>query len=262
MDWSSTTQYLLAFLCYMVRIFAIFRTMPIMGTTVIPQQALLSLIAVLLLPIFAAHINSIPSELSFTLDLALLLIKEVFIGIFLGFVFSLLFWTAQSVGYLIDNQRGASQAVGTDPLSGDQLSPYASLLFQSVAMLFFTSGAFLVLLDIIYESYRIWPVFSPTPQIISHEMLDFFIIKAGQYMSVVLSLAAPMLMMCFLTDFSLGIINRFAQQLNVFALSMPIKSAVVLFILFLYAQGMFSEFRLYVQDLGSTFAVLRGIGHE
>jgi type III secretion protein T len=38
----------------------------------------------------------------------------------------------------------------------------------------------------------------------------------------------------FLTDFLLGIINRFAQQLNVFFLAMGIKSVAALFLMVLY----------------------------
>jgi type III secretion protein T len=39
-------------------------------------------------------------------------------------------------------------------------------------------------------------------------------------------LAAPALVVMSLIDLSLGLINRFAQQLNVFSLTMPIKSWV------------------------------------
>ena len=47
-------------------------------------------------------------------------------------------------------------------------------------------------------------------------------------------LAAPMLIALFLSEFGLGLINRFAPQLNVFFLSMPIKSAVAVLILIFY----------------------------
>ncbi len=255
-------QILILFLCYVVRMVVLFRTLPIMGTNIIPQQALVALAAVLLLPVIYGFLEDAPQNLAFDMHLAFLLLKEVFIGLVLGLLFSLLFWVAQSVGYLVDNQRGASQAEGTDPFSGDRLTPFASLLFQSVTMLFFSSGIIFSLLAIIYESYRVWPVFAMVPQFLSLNMLAFLVTKAGEYMTLVVAFSGPILIVCFLSDFCLGIINRFAQQLNVFSLSMPIKSALVLFILFLYANGMFTEFHTYVHNMQAMFFDLRSISHE
>ena len=39
---------------------------------------------------------------------------------------------------------------------------------------------------------------------------------------------------CLFTDLSLGLINRFASQLNVYVLAMPIKSALSSFLLIFY----------------------------
>ncbi len=259
MELDLIAQPLLLFLCYVVRLVVMFRVMPVMGTNLIPQQSLVALAAILLLPIIYGLSDTTPSQIQLDLHLVFLLLKEVFLGMLLGLIFSLLFWIAQSVGFLIDNQRGASQAENNDPFSGDKLSPYASLIFQAVAMLFFSSGFFFTLLDIIYESYRVWPVFAFTPQLLSSEMLYFLIHKAGEYMGIVVSFAGPILIICFLSDFCLGIVNRFAQQLNVFSLSMPIKSALALFVLALYAQGMFTEINSYIIHIRQTFDALLGI---
>jgi type III secretion protein T len=53
-------------------------------------------------------------------------------------------------------------------------------------------------------------------------------------MRLIAILAAPMVICMFLVDFSLGLVNRFAPSLNVFFLSMPIKSALSLLVLVLY----------------------------
>ena len=47
-------------------------------------------------------------------------------------------------------QRGASMAEGADPLSGEQTSPLGSFFFQSAVYLFFSTGAFLALLGVVY----------------------------------------------------------------------------------------------------------------
>jgi type III secretion protein T len=55
-------------------------------------------------------------------------------------------------------------------------------------------------------------------------------------MALALLLASPMLIALFVTELGLGLVNRFAPQLNVFFLSMPIKSAVGLLVLISYMQ--------------------------
>jgi type III secretion protein T len=46
--------------------------------------------------------------------------------------------------------------------------------------------------------------------------------------------SAPIMLVCLLSDVCLGIINRISPQLNVFFLSMPIKSALGLLMIMLY----------------------------
>ena len=87
-----------------------------------------------------------------------ILVKETLIGMLLGYLSGMLFWTIQCAGFFIDNQRGASMAEGADPLSGEQTSPLGSFFFQSAVYLFFSTGAFLALLGVVYASYEIWPV--------------------------------------------------------------------------------------------------------
>ena len=51
---------------------------------------------------------------------------------------------------------------------------------------------------------------------------------------MMLLLSGPIVVACLLTDVSLGLINRFASQLNVYVLAMPIKSALASFLLIFY----------------------------
>ena len=48
------------------------------------------------------------------------------------------------------------------------------------------------------------------------------------------TLAAPVVIAMFLAEFSLAVISRFAPQIQVFVLAMPIKSIIAMFILVFY----------------------------
>jgi len=253
----SLAPYLLLFVLSMVRILTVFRTAPLLGGTIIPMQALSAFGMAMTLLIFPISLATSPEGITLSWMLMLIVVKEMFIGLIIGFLLGILFWAAESLGALIDNQRGASQAVGADPLSGGQMTPYASLLFQSVAMLFFQSGAFVSFLGILIESYAVWPVLSPLPALTGEALYTLMLRQADVVMRVAVTIGAPILALCFLTDFSLGLINRFAQQLNVFVLSMPIKSAVVLFVIIAYVSTMLSVFGEGIRDMDVMFKLLQ-----
>jgi type III secretion protein T len=59
-------------------------------------------------------------------------------------------------------------------------------------------------------------------------------------MVLALLLAAPMLLAMFFAELGLALISRFAPQLQVFFLAMPIKSALGLFVMIVYAGTLFN----------------------
>ncbi len=248
---------LMLFLLCMVRPLAAFRTAPLLGASIIPPQTLTAIgmaLSFLIYPIAAA---TAPAEVRVSWLLLLVVVKELLIGLVIGFLLGVLFWAAESLGALIDNQRGASMAVGSDPLSGGQMTPYASLFFQSVAMLFFQSGAFVSFIGMLLESFAVWPLFSPVPGLTGQGLYNLMLMQADLVLRLAVTLGAPVLALCFLTDFCLGLINRFAQQLNVFVLSMPIKSGVVLFVLVVYVSTLLSLFGSGIRDMDVLFGYLR-----
>ncbi len=157
-------------------------------------------------------------------------VKELFIGMIIGYAVTVVFWGIQAVGYFIDNQRGATMASSFDPLIGEQSSPMGLFMTQSLVALFFVAGVFLVFLDGIYTSYKIWPVTSFFPQL-NAGLIDFFVKQFALIAKVAVIVGGPVIITMFLAEFGLGLIGRFAPQLNIFFLSMPIKSAVSNFIL-------------------------------
>lgn len=98
-------------------------------------------------------------------QLALLMLKEAFIGLVLGCLIAVPFWAFEAVGFLMDNQRGATMGATLDPLTGNDSSPLGSLFSQAFIVFVFVSGGFLVILDVLYDSYALWGVFQWMPQL-------------------------------------------------------------------------------------------------
>ena len=165
--------------------------------------------------------------------LAAIAVREVLIGLAIGFFASLPFWIAENIGNVIDNQRGATMGEVYSPLSGTQVSTMGIFFTQIVSTIFFVSGAVFLLLGAIYSSYAVWPVFggfvSPA------QGADGFILgTVDGMMRTTVIISAPILIIMFLATLGLGFVNRTAPQLNVFFLSMPIKSALGIGMLVIY----------------------------
>ncbi|MDR1433220.1 MAG: type III secretion system export apparatus subunit SctT [Puniceicoccales bacterium] len=187
----------------------------------------------LTLPLFPLVFQTMPTGTFALLSVGFLIVKEAVIGITLGFVSGFIFYASEGVGFIVDVQRGSSMATIFDQMAGSQTSLMGSFLIQMMSVAFFSAGGFLFFIGLMYKTYQVWPVFSHVP-IFDGRFALFFNELLTQLMAVIFCLAAPILIVLFLTEFGLGMVNRFAPQLNVFFLSMPIKSWLSMMFLLMY----------------------------
>ncbi|CAI8755916.1 type III secretion system export apparatus subunit SctT [Pseudomonas zeae] len=159
----------------------------------------------------------------------LLIAGELCIGLLLGFCAAIPFWAMDMAGFLIDTMRGASMASVLNPMLGQQSSLLGILFTQVFGVLFLVGEGFNLLLESIYHSYVSLPpgeVFQLGPG------LPAFLSRQWQLAyELCLRFSMPAIVAILLVDLALGLINRSAQQLNVFFLSMPIKSAFAILML-------------------------------
>ncbi len=195
-----------------------------------------------------------------TIGQALLLLpKEILIGMVLGFLTAVPFWIAAGLGRLIDLQRGALTATLLTPLFRDPISPIAVLLTQAAAVLFLSGAGLMLFLEALYRSYTVWPVASWAPG--WHTGAEQLLIAQFQILLYwVVVLGAPALILVFLVDLLMGILNRFVPELNVFFLAFPFKGVVCMFVLAVYAgvimETLNREFMARPDWLSTLFLVL------
>lgn len=150
--------------------------------------------------------------------------REGLLGATMGFLFAGLMWSFEMAGQLIDTKVGATQAQVQDPLSGHQTSLTGAFLARLASWVFMASGGFMLFAALLLDSYALWPLHGdwglrPAASVV-------FEAEFGRMLRLALLVAAPSLMLLYLVDGVLGLINRYAQQLNVFSLSMSIKAVV------------------------------------
>ncbi|ELC9556880.1 type III secretion system export apparatus subunit SctT [Vibrio alginolyticus] len=250
MSYHDLHQALFLYSLTLPRLMACFIFLPILskqmlGGTMVRNGVLCSL-ALFIFPMI--NQQSLPAETD-GIWLIVILGKEVLIGLLIGFVAAIPFWAIEAAGFLVDNQRGAAMASMFNPTLGSQSTPTAVLLAQTLITLFFSGGGFVTFIYALFKSYTSWPIvdFFPT---VSDAWVSFFYAQFEQLMWLGVLMSAPLVLAMFLAEFGLALISRFAPQLNVFFLAMPIKSAIASVLLIVYLGIMMDHFE--VQFYGIT----------
>lgn len=154
---------------------------------------------------------------------ALLFGKEAFVGAAIGLLFAGMMWAFEAAGQVVDTKVGSSMAQVLDPLSGHQTSLTGAFLARLAAWVFMSAGGFMLMAGVVMESYGLWPVTAAWPRL-APEASVLLEAEFGRILRLALLIASPALVLLYLVDGVLGLTNRFAQQLNVFSLSLSLKS--------------------------------------
>ena len=258
-------EHILAFVLGTPRLFMLVGTAPFFATNLLTGQLRFTVVMacyLILHPMLLAHLPEWHG-LTFLsmLDTGMLFLKEIFIGFIMAMLAGMMFWGIQCAGFFIDNQRGAGMAQDTDPMTGEQSSPTGTFLFQSAVYVFFSTGAFFSFLGAVYASYEFWPVWEGIPASVFKEpaLALFFAGKVAKLAMDMMLLSGPIIVACLLTDISLGLINRFASQLNVYVLAMPVKSGLASFLLIFYFGMLMSGAVRIFDSFGTDLQHLRFI---
>ena len=213
------------------RIVGAFGVLPLLSQRNIPalvRNSFLVSLAVLVYPLAAAA----PAAGFGYAGWPMIIVKELLVGLYLGFLFSAVFWAVSAAGNLIDTKVGSNFASILDPIQGHQTSFTGELLSQLAAVLFMASGAFALFIDLLMTSYTVWPVANMLPPL-NAGAEELAIGEFEALLTTALLLSAPALVVMSLLDLALGLVNRYAPQLNVFSLTMALKAWVATWIVLL-----------------------------
>lgn len=202
------------------------------------------LAAMTILPLFSSQNlpRTVRTAIAFALSLALipslagqtaiahlsllavgLLIKEVALGLLLGFSFGMIFWAIENIGHLIDFQTGLTFSQVVDPLLGNQSSVHARLLTQCFFVYFLAIGGLRQFLEAMYASYLIWPVMTGTPRMLPGWQ-NIFTDQVSLMFSLTLLFSAGALIVLLLVDLGVGLLNRAAPNMAIDDMLRPLKA--------------------------------------
>ena len=183
---------------------------------------------------------------------AILMAKEVAIGLLLGLFFAVPFWAIGAVGDLIDHQRTIGESDHADPVTKGNASVMSGLLTLTAVTLFVTQGGLQVMAATVYGSYRVWPLEAFAPAITAAG-LGALAGLLGQIAVFALVVAGPLVALFLISDFALAGLARLSGRIQLTSTLPLIKNVAFAAVSILYVGALTGHL---LDGLGTTRLVL------
>ncbi|MFM1990862.1 MAG: hypothetical protein RJA99_3819 [Pseudomonadota bacterium] len=154
-----------------------------------------------------------------------LFVKEAFVGLAIGLFASAVLWAVEIAGTLIDTKAGTQMGQIVDPINGQATSNTGMFLARLATFVFMASGGFMFLVGALLESYAVWPVARALPAP-GAATVGAFEGEFARMMLLATMIAAPVIVILFVLEAALGLVNKYAPSLNLISSMPPLKSLI------------------------------------
>ena len=212
-----------AFLFPFVRLLALSMSAPLFGDAAVPGTVKIGLAGIVALAL-APVLGPMPAASPFSWEGLWILVQQVMIGAALGWCMQIVFSAISMAGL----EMGLSFATLLTPNS-DGSTAVLGMLLNVVAMLvFLATNGHLVMFATLVQSFTVLPV-SAVP--LSSVGWHYLAMLGGQLFMLALMLSLPLVAALLICNLALGILNRAAPQLNIFAVGFPLTLGVGLVVI-------------------------------
>lgn len=213
---------LLVFSLLFIRVLGLIFAAPFFGNTAIPKRTRVGL-SLILASLLFPFIPSPPPVPDGFLPIALAVVKELLIGICLGFSVFLLFEAVVFFGQVVSYQMGFAIVSSIDPESQQRVPIIGQFEYLLVVLVFLAVNGHHLLLSGLYSSLRIIPLGGGG---LHSSLLSFMISSTKGVFAIALKLGAPVIAALLFSDLIMGLMARAIPQMNVFIIGYPIRIGV------------------------------------
>jgi len=213
------------FLLILIRLGSMIVIAPFFSSGVIPFRIKALITFLISLVIFPVVISKGFSISGGTGEYFLLIMRELTIGLFIGFLVSVIFSAFQLSGQFFAVQIGFGINEVIDPLAQVSI-PLIGQFKNLIGLLIFLSiYGHHFMIKAIVRSYELAPIFSIGGKA-SNSFVKFLIHSFSGMFVIALKIALPVVATIFLITVSMGILAKAAPQMNILMLGFPFKIAV------------------------------------
>lgn len=226
-----------------VRLAAFFWALPVFDNPAVVPRA--RIILALFLSFLLAPSIEVKAIDPFSLEGAVVTLEQVIFAVIMAGAVRMLFEVLALVGLMISMQMGLSMAMMNDPASGDSVSVLSQLFWVMTALLFFALNGHLISLQIMVDSFSLWPVGSSLYQLDMMLLVSLF----GWMFGAALLIALPAIIAMLLVNLTFGIASRSAPSMNLFALGFPMTLLLGFVCVFLILGEMGNHFSIVAEHV-------------
>ncbi|HET8596503.1 MAG TPA: flagellar biosynthetic protein FliR [Castellaniella sp.] len=191
---------------------------PVLGESNIPVRVKVG-VSVVLTIVVMPLVGPVPAIAPASYAGLLIALQQVLIGMALGLCMRMVFTATMMAGEFVGLPMGLAFASFFDPATGANTAVLSRLINLIALLMFLAVNGHLLMLDGLVRTFDILPIGAHLQTDGWGALLDW----SGQLWISGLLLALPIIIVLLTINLSLGILNRTAQQLSVFAVGFPIS---------------------------------------
>ena len=239
----------------MIRISGFYFMVPVIGARTVPARVriMLTLFTTLLI---VPLLPPAPAVSLVSVEAMMMLVKELLIGVALGFMLQVVMHVFVLAGQYIALKMGLGFAAMNDPSSGVSVTVLSQFYLLLSTLLFLSINGHAIVIQLLVDSFTTMPMSG------SGLTSDSFvlIVSMGSWMfSAALVIALPLFTSLLIVNISFGVMSRSAPQMNIFSVGFPITLLFGLLLIWFSLTNFLPVFQSLIEEGIAMVQMLVGV---
>lgn len=208
------------YLLIFARIAGVVSVAPIYGTKGVPRRIRVGF-GICIALVVASVTEYTPLNYTTLIGFSILLVKELVLGLSVGFASNLCMTIINLSGMFIDREIGLTMVTAFDPTTNTNITISADFYNYLVLLIMLCSNMHYFVLTAICDSFKIIPVGGAVFH--SDAILNLAMTFIQEYFVVAFRIALPIFISITLCNVVLGILAKTAPQMNMFSVGIELK---------------------------------------
>ncbi|MBK3332460.1 flagellar biosynthetic protein FliR [Persephonella atlantica] len=214
-----TPDMAVAFGLVLSRVIGVFLGFPLINTALIPLNVRVMLVVAFSFFFMSIFDIRISSENFSLFSYLFLILRELLIGFFLGLIVNIFIAAFSYAAELISYFMGFTIVNVFDPTFG-QISVLDRFFILMFYLLFFITGAYQMVIGGLVMSFKVLPLGQMQ---INQDIFVYLFEKSPYIFYMAFKIAFPFVLILFIVNVALALINRLIPQINVFIVGLPLQ---------------------------------------
>ena len=230
---------------------------PIFGNRTVTRRVRIFIGIACALAVFTAN-PYVPLGYSTFLGYTIILLKELIVGITIGFMSNVTLSIINAAGQFIDREIGFSMVSDFDPGMNTEITITAEFYNMLVMLIMLCSNMHYFILSALSDSFQLIPLGNVT--IDTGTLYDTMVRYIADYFIISVRIALPVIIATMLLNVVLGVLAKTAPQMNMFVIGMQLKIFVGFAVLFVtigflpnITEYIYKEMQTVVTDVMKAF---------